>query len=90
MEGEAIKLSIGRKLWGFELEGLSGMHYRTFAENIDEALKIAKAYATNLAKDPEGEHPEREVVSVWIEDNIDLVTEETVAKISDAKPEEKP
>ena len=70
MEGEAIELSIVRNLWGFELEGLSGMHYRTLAENIDEALKMAKAYAAYLAKDPEEDHGERAVVNVWLEQNI--------------------
>ena len=53
-------------------------HYRTFADNIDEALKIAKSYAAKLAKDPDETHEEREVTNVWVEDNIDLVSEESV------------
>lgn len=56
------------------------MHYGTFAENVDEALKIAKAYARNLAKDPEEDHEERDVLNIYYDNTVDLVTEETLVK----------
>lgn len=67
-------MSKSMRLWKFELEGLSGMHYATFADTVEQALGNAKNYAKTLHEDPSEEDRElREVVSVYLEDTLDIV-----------------
>jgi hypothetical protein len=59
------------KFYRFELEGLSGMKYGTFAETIGEAFDLAKRFAHKLAESEKTDV--REVVSVYLEDSYDII-----------------